>query len=147
MKKVLLEAPVYTLEAALLAAQSGVARLELCADFAEGGTTPAAGLLSFIKSRVNIPVFVMIRPRGVDFVYLPEELEVMKADIQILKSYGADGFVFGVLEPDGRVNQEACRSLLSVAGGLPCTFHRAFDASADLDQSLEAVIQCGFDRI
>src|SRR5690554_603966 len=118
MKKVMLEAPVYTLEAALLAAQSGVARLELCADFAEGGTTPAAGLLSHIKSQVDIPVFVMIRPRGVDFVYLPGELEVMKQDIRILKSYGADGFVFGVLEPDGEVNQEACRSLIAVAGGL-----------------------------
>src|SRR5690554_4789955 len=107
MKKILLEAPVYTLEAALLAAKYGVDRLELCADFGEGGTTPSAGMLTYLKSRLKVPVFVMIRPRGGDFVYSKEELEVMKADISLFKSLGADGFVFGVLQKDGRVDSTA----------------------------------------
>ena len=147
MTTILLEAPVYTLEAALLAAEYGVDRLELCADFGEGGTTPSAGMLSHIKSQGDIPVFVMIRPRGGDFVYSEGELEVMKKDISLFKSLGADGFVFGVLDAKGYVDQKACGALLEAAEGLPCTFHRAIDASADLGQSLEAIIACGFGRI
>src|SRR5690606_14901869 len=80
-----LEAPVYTLEAALSAADYGVDRLELCADFGEGGTTPSAGMLAHIKASVDIPVFVMIRPRGGDFVYSEGEIEVMKRDIAFYK--------------------------------------------------------------
>lgn len=147
MKKVLLEAPVYTLEAALLAAEYGVDRLELCADFGEGGTTPSAGMLTYIKSQVNIPVFVMIRPRGGDFVYSAGELEVMKKDLALFKSLGADGFVFGILTKEGHVDREACSALLAVAGDLPCTFHRAIDASLDLEKSLEDIVDVGFKRI
>lgn len=147
MSAFVLETPVYTLEAALLAAEYGVDRLELCADFGEGGTTPSAGMLLHIKSQVDIPVFVMIRPRGGDFVYSAGELEVMKKDISLFKSLGADGFVFGVLDTQGYVDKEACAVLLEASEDLPCTFHRAIDASADLEKSLEDIIAAGFDRI
>lgn len=147
MERILLEAPVYTVEAALLAQDFGVDRLELCADFGEGGSTPGAGMLTYLKSRLQIPVFVMIRPRGGDFVYSQDELEVMKHEIRLLKSCGADGFVFGVLEADGKINQKACSFLLEGVGKLPCTFHRAFDASSDLEESLYKIIECGFSRI
>jgi|SRR5690606_20865003 len=147
MSKILLEAPVFNLQGALEAAQSGVDRLELCANYPEGGETPSAGMLRFLKSEVNIPIFVMIRPRGGDFVFSPEELIVMKQDIQLLGELGADGFVFGILNEDGKVNEAACQVLLRAAGGKPCTFHRAFDASSDLDDSLEKIIRLGFVRI
>jgi copper homeostasis protein len=147
MAKIVLEAPVYTVEAALLAAEYGVDRIELCADYGEGGTTPGSGMLAFLKFRMAIPIFVMIRPRGGDFVYSVEELEVMKKEIDILKSFGADGFVFGVLETNGKVHRESCSDLLERAGGLPCTFHRAIDASANLEESLETIIEVGFKRI
>ncbi|HLT08203.1 MAG TPA: copper homeostasis protein CutC [Cyclobacteriaceae bacterium] len=142
-----LEAPVYTLEAALSAADYGVDRLELCADFGEGGTTPSAGMLAHIKASVDIPVFVMIRPRGGDFVYSEGEIEVMKRDIAFFKSLGADGFVFGVLDKQGNVDRLACSRLLQAAGDSPCTFHRAIDAAADGMKSLEDVISLGFARV
>lgn len=147
MSKILLEAPVFNLQGALEAAQFGVDRLELCANFPEGGETPSAGMLRFLKSEVDIPVFVMIRPRGGDFVYSQKELIVMKQDIQLLGELGADGFVFGVLDENGRVNETACKMLLRAVGNKPCTFHRAFDASSDLHDSLERIIHLGFDRI
>ena len=143
----ILEAPVFTVEAALKAAACGVNRLELCSDFGEGGETPSVGALSFLKEKIGIPIFVMIRPRGGDFVYSPEELKVMGRDIRILKSFGADGFVFGVLDQDGRVNQKACRLLLEQAEGLPCTFHRAFDICYDKAEAIETLISLGFKRI
>lgn len=147
MRKILLEAPVYTVEAALKASAFGVERLELCADFGEGGTTPSAGLLKLIKSKINTPVFVMIRPRGGDFVYEPEELEAMRNDIQVLKSHGAEGFVFGVLDEVGQVDKAACKYLLEAAEGMPCTFHRAFDITVDKKVALEEIVSLGFKRI
>lgn len=147
MERILLEAPVFNLQAALEAAQFGVDRLELCSNFPEGGETPSAGMLRFLKSEVDIPVFVMIRPRGGDFVYSQKEQIVMKQDIQLLTEFGADGFVFGVLDEKGLVNEAACEMLLRAAGDKPCTFHRAFDASSDLDDSLKKIIHLGFQRI
>ena len=143
----LLEAPVFNLQAALEAAQLGIDRLELCANFPEGGETPSAGMLRFLKREIDIPIFVMIRPRGGNFVYSPKELLVMKQDIQLLGDLGADGFVFGALDAQGSVNESACESLLRAAESKPCTFHRAFDASADLTGSLEKIIQLGFHRV
>ena len=54
-------------------------------------------MLRIIKQRSPIPVFVMIRPRGGDFLYSDDEFYVMKEDIRILKEGGADGIVFGIL--------------------------------------------------
>jgi copper homeostasis protein len=147
MSRVVLEAPVFNLQGALQAAQFGIDRIELCANFPEGGETPSAGMLRFLKSEVDIPIFVMIRPRGGDFVYSQKELIVMKQDIQLLGELGADGFVFGVLDDQGKVNQSACELLLRAANGKPCTFHRAIDASYDLFDSLEKIIDLGFKRV
>lgn len=143
----LLEAPVFTIQAALDAARFGVHRLELCANFPEGGETPSAGMLQTLKSELDIPVFVMIRPRGGDFCYSPKELLVMKKDIELLGEMGADGFVFGVLDSKGNIHLEACESLLRAASGKPCTFHRAFDVCKDPEASLEEIIRLGFKRI
>lgn len=55
------------------------------------------GMLKTIKKYVKIPVFVMLRPRGGDFLYSSEEIEVMKSEVVDLKEAGADGFVFGCL--------------------------------------------------
>jgi len=147
MSKICLESPVFNFEAALQAASFGVDRLELCANFPEGGETPSAGMLKILKSEIDLPIFVMIRPRGGDFSYSQKELMVMKRDIEILGELGADGFVFGVLDFHGKVNVDACESLMRSAGGMPCTFHRAFDASADLFEALDAIISCKFQRI
>jgi copper homeostasis protein len=147
MSKILLESPVFNFEAAMQAASFGVDRIELCSNFPEGGETPSAGMLKILKSEIDLPIFVMIRPRGGDFAYSQKELMVMKRDIEILGGLGADGFVFGVLNGQGTVNVDACESLMRSAGGKPCTFHRAFDASANLMEALDAIISCKFQRI
>lgn len=147
MAEILLEAPVFNIEAALEAARIGIDRLELCADFGEGGITPSGGTLKLLKEKITIPVFIMIRPRGGDFVYTENELQVMKEDIQLFRKLGADGFVFGVLTEEGHVDKPACKALIAAAQGLPCSFHRAFDASRSLERSLEDIIDCEFQRI
>jgi len=147
MKKVSLEAPVFTAEAAILAETYGVDRIELCSNFEVGGETPSAGSLKYLRAKIGIPIFVMIRPRGGDFFYSPAEIRIMKEDIHLLKDLGADGFVFGALRPEGKLDMDVNSGLIHCAGGLPCTLHRAFDSTIDLSASLEEAIACGFKRI
>lgn len=142
-----LECPVFSVEAALLAAEYGADRLELCSNVTEGGETPGPGLFTYLKKVITIPIFVMIRPRGGDFVYSMDDIEVMKEEIRIFSSMGADGFVFGILTPDGKVNSEACKMLVKIAGSKPCTFHRGIDVCRDPFQALEDIIECGFKRV
>ncbi|NWH30059.1 CUTC protein, partial [Chloropsis hardwickii] len=126
---------------------AGAGRIELCAGLVEGGTTPSMGLLQVVKQCVRVPVFVMIRPRGGDFLYSDREVEVMKADIRLAKLHGADGLVFGALTEDGRIDTELCTALLAVCRPLPVTFHRAFDMVHDPLVALETLISLGFERV
>lgn len=72
----------------------------------------ATGLLQIVKQYVKIPIYVMIRPRGGDFLYSDQEVEVMRKDIELMKIHGADGLVLGALTEDGRVDAELCMELL-----------------------------------
>ncbi|KEO75540.1 copper homeostasis protein CutC [Anditalea andensis] len=147
MGKIKLEAPVYSIESALKAASCGIDRLELCSNFAEGGETPSAGTLKFLKKHLNIPIYVMIRPRGGNFVHTTAEIEAMKEDISILSEMGADGFVFGILTAEGKLDVKSNSELIKTAGGKPCTLHRAFDSTRNLNEALIDAIHCGFKRI
>lgn len=74
----------------------------------------AIGLLQIVKRYVKIPIYAMIRPRGGDFLYTDQEVEVMRKDIELMKSHGADGLVLGALTEDGRVDTELCMELLGI---------------------------------
>ena len=125
----------------------GASRVELCANLVEGGTTPSCGLLKVVKLRAQVPIFVMVRPRGGDFAYTEDEFRVMEEDVRALKECGADGFVFGILTPSGAVDVDRCSQLLGLCRPLPVTFHRAFDMVKDPFESLEDIVRIKFDRI
>uniref|UniRef100_A0A3P8VEW9 Copper homeostasis protein cutC homolog n=1 Tax=Cynoglossus semilaevis TaxID=244447 RepID=A0A3P8VEW9_CYNSE len=143
----LMEVCVDSVESAVNAERGGAGRLELCSSLLEGGLTPSLGLLLVVKQYVKIPVFVMIRPRGGDFLYSEQEVEVMRKDIELMKSHGADGLVLGALTEDGRVDTELCTDLLVAARPLPVTFHRAFDMVDDPIMALETLVSLGFQRV
>lgn len=143
----LIEVPAFSLESCLTAQRAGAGRIELCGGLAEGGTTPSAGLIQLASQLLQIPFFVMIRPRGGDFCYSETELSVMKADIQVVRSMGAAGVVLGILQPDGTVDEARTKELIELASPLPVTFHRAFDMTRDPLEALEAVIRTGAARI
>jgi copper homeostasis protein len=142
----LLEIAAGSLACALAAQAGGADRIELCGSLAEGGITPSHGVLAVVRERVRLPVHVLIRPRPGDFLYADEELEAMRRDVETCVKLGFDGVVIGALDVDGRIDPR-CRELVSAAGVLAVTFHRAFDASADLTRSLEEVIALGCERV
>lgn len=129
-------------------AQEGNAdRVELCDNLWEGGTTPSAGVIKLARQRIDIGLFVIIRPRGGDFLYSKLEFEVIKEDIRMAIDLGADGIVSGILHADGLVDKDRTSQLVEMCGDLPFTFHRAFDLTSDPYRAMEDIIDCGAKRI
>jgi len=143
----LVEACVDSVESALAAARGGAHRIELCANLVEGGTTPSAGTLAVCRARLEIPIFVLIRPRGGDFLYSAAELAVMLEDVRRAKETGAHGIVTGVLRADGEIDQDRTGELIAAARPLRVTFHRAFDVCRDAGRALETLIALGVERV
>ncbi|TDR80754.1 copper homeostasis protein CutC [Paludibacterium purpuratum] len=145
--KILLEVCAGSLTSCLAAQSGGAARVELCDNLNEGGTTPSYGLLAVARDRLSIGLNVMIRPRGGDFLYDEGEIEVMRRDIEQCKRLGVDGIVLGALTEDGDVDVALTGELVAWAAPLPVTFHRAFDLTRDPLQALEQVIASGCRRL
>ncbi|KAH8695140.1 copper homeostasis protein CutC [Talaromyces proteolyticus] len=182
----MLEIAIFNSSSAVIAYTSAADRLELCADGSStnGGTTPTLDTLRSVidslnqsthhlQRRKNIPIYAMIRPRAGDFVYSEEEFRVMKEQLRQLKEadysgssgdyfkFGrVDGFVFGILTPDNKVDRTRNEELVRLAAPLPCTFHRAFDQviqagggtsgeiiSDDVRGQLKSIIDAGFAAI
>ena len=111
----------YSIEACETARRAGVARVELCASPYEGGTTPSAAAIRMVRRIEGLQLSVMIRPRGGDFLYDDAEFRQMLEEVRFARECGADGVVFGLLTPDGRVALEeivraGCTRILTSGG-------------------------------
>lgn len=157
-----LEICAYSIESCRNARDAGANRVELCSSPQEGGTTPSMGMIAaaskFLKDQTHskedspVELYVMIRPRGGDFVYTDEEFDVMKRDISAIGESGiaVDGVVFGILTQDGHIDIERNRQLVESAGkyNLKVTFHRAADRCISApEQIVEDIIETGAYRI
>lgn len=142
-----LEIAVFNIESALLAANSGADRLELCENPLEGGTTPSYGFLKHIAEQISIPVFPIIRPRGGDFLYSDAEFKQICYDIELCKDLGFKGVVSGVILANGQVDYKRTKEMVSLAGNMQFTFHRAFDRTIDPLKALVTIIETGAHRI
>jgi copper homeostasis protein len=143
----LLEICVFNTATAIAAENAGADRIELCENYANGGTTPSYGYLKTVREKIGIPVFPMIRPRGGDYFHTQDEIEIIRKDILLCKELQFEGVVFGLLNQDGSIDQENTARLVEAAYPLDVTFHRAFDRCKDPLESLETIIQCGCTRI
>ena len=142
-----LEIACFNLESALIAQENGADRIELCNGIKVGGTTPTVAIIENAKQNVSVDLYVMIRPRGGNFVYSDEEFQLMKQDILKIKTIGVTGFVFGILTNNNTIDIEKNKELIDLAEPIPCTFHRAFDAVENYKKALENVIECGFSTV
>ncbi|WP_310831693.1 copper homeostasis protein CutC [Paenibacillus pedocola] len=133
----LLEVIATTVEDAVTAEQCGADRIELITSISEGGLTPSLGLIEQVRQAVAIPVRVMVRPHARSFHYSSEDAKTMLRDIGHIASAGSLSLVIGMLRPDGTVDEELLKRLLSAAQGMEITFHRAFDQTRDQFEALE----------
>ena len=146
MAKVL-EICVDSLSSARAAIRGGADRLELCSALAIGGLTPYEALLRQIKAESDIPVRCLMRPRAGDFLYSPEELEMLRQQILQLKEAGADGFVIGCLTAEGDLDMAAMAPLVEACDSRGITLHRCIDVSRDPVQTCLDAGRLGIDTV
>lgn len=145
--KYILEICSGSVQSAVNAQQGGATRVELCSGLWESGLTPSYGTIDMARKLLDIEIFILIRPRGGDFVYSDLEFEIMKTDIIACKKLGADGIVSGVLNADNTIDIQRTKELIELSRPLPFTFHRAFDITPSLSASLDQLIKINADRV
>ena len=146
-RPVLVEAAVETADAAVAAQRAGASRIELCGRLDIGGTTPLLSVIEETLSRVDIPVCVMVRPRGGDFTYSEDEVSLMTKDVELIRSRQPAGIVMGLTGPGGQLHMSHLLRLLAAANSIPVTFHRAFDALLHPHAALEDLIDLRVARV
>lgn len=143
----LLEVCVDSLPGLRAAEQGGAGRIELCSRLDLGGLSPDRELLEVALGSTRLPLHVMVRTRPGDFVYAPEEIASMEAEIRWLRELEAEGVVLGALTTDRRIDSAALARLLAAARPMSITFHRAFDEVAEPLAALNELIRLGVDRV
>ena len=134
-------------EYALKAEKAGADRIELCKDLHLDGLTPDYESAKKTIDSLNIPVFILIRPREGNFIYSNEEFELMKSDIIKFKKMGCKGIVSGVLNSDNSIDIKKTKELVELSRPLEFTFHRAFDKVNNPLYEIENLIGLGIDRV
>ena len=134
-------------EYAVKAEKAGADRIELCKDLHLDGLTPDYESSKRTIDTLDIPVFILIRPRGGDFIYSHEEFELMKRDILRFRKMGCKGIVSGVLNSDNSIDIKKTKELVELSRPLEFTFHRAFDKVNNPLNEIENLIELGIDRV
>jgi copper homeostasis protein len=143
----ILEIACFNLESAIKAQVAGADRIELCEDYKAGGITPNQNFITEARQLIQIPIHVIIRPRGGNFIYNETELHEMQKSILFCKANKIDGVVFGVLTSNNEIDEKACKELIALARPMKLTFHRAFDDVNDPKAEIKKLIELGFERL
>ncbi len=143
----MLEVACFNKESCLLAQQAGADRIEFCADYQSGGVTPNYEDIINVRDALKIPLHVIIRPRGGNFIYNENEFSKMQQDVLFCKSIGVNGVVFGILDAHNNIDVVKSKALLELALPINCTFHRAIDVCSNIDIALLQLIEMGFSRV
>lgn len=146
-KKYIIEIATSDFATTKSAVNGGADRIELCANLAEGGTTPSFGTIRQCREAFAVSLYPIIRPRGGDFLYTNDEFEIMLQDVKLCKQLGCDGIVIGLLNMDGTIDIIRTSVLIEAAYPLGVTFHRAFDRCIDPFAALDQLIEIGCERI
>lgn len=136
-----------SIESILNAQNAGAHRLELCENYSIGGVTPSEQFLNKAIKVSLLPINVLIRPKGGDFIFNNQEYDVMINKINLFKAYNVKGFVVGFMEKDRSLNSDILSEFRKITKGFELTFHRAFDLLANQEESIELLIEKDFNRI
>ena len=143
----ILEVCANSYESAINAEKGGAHRIELCENLSVGGLTPNFELAKKVINELNIPVFILIRPRDGNFNYSNEEFEKIKKNIILFKDLGCKGIVSGILTKDKNIDVTRTRELIELSKPLEFTFHRAFDEVLKPIDGLRQLIELKANRL
>lgn len=135
------EACVEGIKQAHIAEQNGADRIELCGNLSVGGVTPSLEIIERVKNELDIPIRVMIRPRGGDFVYSDDEFELMKKQIQYCHTLTIEGVVFGILNKDNTLDIARIKTLVQLALPMKIVIHKAIDETPDIMLALKKILK------
>tara|TARA_B110000459_G_scaffold51039_1_gene56940 strand:- start:52 stop:720 length:669 start_codon:yes stop_codon:yes gene_type:complete len=136
-----------SLKSIINAQNAGANRIELCQEYLIGGVTPSLTFTLESIQNSRIPINILIRPRGGDFIFTEEEFDIMIKSIHNFKNYNINGFVVGFLNEKNKLDSNRLAQFRDVTKGYELIFHRAFDYLNNQDESLELLIENKFDRI
>ena len=142
-----LEVCAFNIQSAIIAEKVGAIRAELCDNPIEGGTTPSYGAIHLTRSKINIELYPIIRPRAGSYFYDDDEFAMMLKDIEVCRQAGCDGISVGVQKKDGTIDGERLKIIVDKAYPMGVTCNRAFDAVPDAFAALETIIDAGCERI
>ena len=146
-KKAILEVCAFHIDSCIIAERAGAARVELCDNPIEGGTTPSYGTIRRAREKTSILLYPILRPRSGNYFYSDEEFAILKEDILMCKELGCDGISVGVQTIDAQIDTERLKRIVDWAGSMGVTCNRAFDCAPDPYKALEDIISCGCERI
>ena len=138
-RPLILEACVETIQQGLLAEKNHADRIEFCQRLDLGGITPDHDLIRTAINKIKIPVKIMIRPRGGDFIYSDSEIDRMKSDIKYCKSIGVEEVVLGALNNDKEIDYSLTQHLAKLAIPMKVTFHKAIDKVSNYMNALKTL--------
>ena len=143
----LLEVCAFTVQSCIIAERAGAARVELCDNPIEGGTTPSYGTIRQARERISIRLYPIIRPRSGNYFYDEEEYAIIKNEIAICKDLGCDGISVGAAKINAEIDTERLKRIVEWAYPMGVTCNRVFDGTPDPFKALEDIIRCGCERV
>ena len=146
-QKRIFEVCAFNIQSAIIAQNVGAARVELCDNPVEGGTTPSYGAIEEAREKIDIDLYPIIRPRSGNYFYNDEEFSIMRRDILKCRDLDCDGISIGIQKVNGEIDTERLSRIVEWAGPLGVTCNRVFDCAPDPFKALEDIINCGCERI
>lgn len=147
MPKAIIEVCAFNIQSCLIAQRAGAARVELCDNPIEGGTTPSWGTIKRVREKIDILLYPIIRPRSGNYFYDDDEFEIIRRDIQVSKELGCNGISIGISTVDATVDTERMKRVVEWAYPMGVTCNRVIDSSPDVFKALDAIIDCGCERV
>ncbi len=142
-----MEVCAFNIQSAIIAEKAGAARVELCDNPVEGGTTPSYGTIRQTRENISILLYPIIRPRSGNYLYDTHEISIIKHDISICKELGCNGISIGVQKIDGEIDIDKMKQIVEWAYPMGVTCNRAFDVTPDPFKALEDLITAGCERV
>ncbi len=142
-----LEVCAFGIQSSRIAQAVGAARVELCDNPVEGGTTPSYGAIKQVREAIDIELYPILRPRSLNYFYDEDEWKILKIDLIACKELGCDGISVGVQKVNGELDVDKMKQIVEWAYPMYVTCNRVFDAVPDPYEALELLIEIGCERV